>query len=243
MKHLNAIIIDDELNALRLLQLSLQELFPDIRVEKTCSVWAEALQALKQNRYDLIFIDIMMPGKSGIELVRMLPGLSGKIIFVTAHQQYALEAFRCYAFGYLLKPVDEAELHAVVSRAVADLQAAALPARHAATGGMLGIPGSRGIDYIMLEHILYLRSDNKCTKVVLKDKTLVSSYHIGKFHDFLASGEFFQVHRSYIVNLRAVKRYVHNESSLVMTDNTEIPVARSARESLLKQFATLSRLP
>lgn len=244
MNTYTAIIIDDEANAIQLLKLSLQELFPDINIRRTCTNWADALQALKQEHYDFIFMDVLMPGKTGIELARLLPDMTSKLIFVTAHEEYALEAFRCYAFSYLLKPIDDRELHEVVSRAISSRQQPAsseIPVR--SNSELLGIPDSKGIDYIDKKDIVYLQAENKCTKIVLQGRVIYSSYHLGRFREYLEKDLFFQVHRSYIINLVAVKRYVSKHTGIVMNDLTEIPVARSMREELLKQFTTLNKLP
>ncbi len=242
MKLLKAIIIDDEIQSAELLSLTLKDLFPDIRVGKICTWWADALHALKDNDYDLVFIDIMMPGKTGIELMRLLPGIKAKIIFITAYQEYALDAFKCYASGYLLKPVDDAALLEVVSRAIA-VPPTSDTAPAAATTGILGIPGLKGIDYIPVDQILYLQAEKGCTRVVLKDKVIISSYYLGRFRDFLPDDLFFQIHRSCIINLNAVKRYLHNQSSIVMNNDMEIPVARSIREELLQRFVTITKSP
>ncbi|WP_118976909.1 LytR/AlgR family response regulator transcription factor [Taibaiella koreensis] len=245
MNTFTTIIIDDEPNAIGLLKLSLEELFPDITVKHTCTSWSDAFRILQQEHFDFIFMDIQMPGRTGIELARLLPDLYGKLIFITAHEEYALDAFRCHASGYLLKPVDDVALYNVISRAMRDLaQPAALPGSQPVNNSeLLGIPDSKGINYIHKKDIVYLQADNKCTKIVLTDKVMYSSYHLGRFREYLEKERFFQVHRSYIINLSAVKRYVNEHTGIIMTDLTEIPVARSAREALLRQFTTLHKLP
>lgn len=231
----HALIVDDESNAVASLRLSLQALFPQVQVSRTCTDWQEALLVLQRQQFDLIFLDIRMPGKTGLQLARLLPQLKGKIIFVTAHEEYALEAFKCHASGYLLKPLDDTELFALVSR----LLAIAVPA--APADDILGIPGSKGIDYININDIIYLQSEHKCTRIVLPNQVLYSSYHLGRFRDFLPAHRFLSVHRSYMVNLYAVQRYVHDQSGIVMNNKAEIPVARAMREELLQQFTTLNK--
>jgi two-component system LytT family response regulator len=235
MKSYRAIIIDDEIFAAELLSLNLKELFPNIKVERICTEWPEALQLLKDNNYDLVFSDIIMPGKTGIELMRLLPGIRSKIIFVTGHQEYALDAFKCFASGYILKPVDDKELYSLVSKVIESIDQSPVSS---ATGPneLLGIPGSKGIDYIAMDNILYLESEHKCTKVVLNDKTLVSSYHMARFREFLNNETFFQTHRSYIINLKAVKRYLPDHTGIIMQNNVEVPVARAMRKELLGRF-------
>lgn len=235
MKSYRAIIIDDEILAAELLALNLKELFPNIRIERICTEWPQALQLLKDNNYDLVFSDIIMPGKTGIELMRMLPGIRSRIIFVTGHQEYALDAFKCFASGYILKPVDDGELYSLVNKVIEGMEESRASAV-AAPNELLGIPGSKGIDYVAMDDILYLESERKCTNVVLKDRTLVSSYHMARFREFLNKETFFQTHRSYIINLKAVKRYLPDHTGIIMQNNAEVPVARVMRKELLGRF-------
>ena len=234
MKNYRAIIIDDEILAAELLSLNLKELFPNISVERICTKWPEALQLLKDNNYDLVFSDIIMPGKTGIELIRLLPDIRSKIIFVTGHQEYALDAFKCFASGYILKPVDDGELYSLVTKVIESIEQS--QASLAAPNELLGIPGSKGIDYIAIDDILYLESERKCTNVVLKEKILISSYHMARFREFLNKGIFFQTHRSYIINLKAVKRYLLDHTGIIMQNDVEVPVARAMRKELLGRF-------
>lgn len=235
MKSYRALIIDDEIRAAELLSLSLKELFPNIRMEQVCTEWSKALQLLKDNNYDLVFSDIIMPGKTGIELMRLLPGLRSRVIFVTAHEEYALDAFKCFAAGYILKPVDDKELYTLVSKVIDSMEHS--PSSSMETDNeLLGIPGSKGIDYVAIKDILYLESDHKCTRVVLKDRALLSSYHMARFREFLNKDTFFQTHRSFIVNLKAVKRYLPDHASIIMQNDVEIPVARTMRKELLGRF-------
>jgi two-component system, LytTR family, response regulator len=242
MNHYQAVIIDDETDAAELLRISLQALFPRMQVQTVCKGWQEALQVLGQQSFDLVFLDIQMPGKNGIELIRLLPQIEGRIIFVTAYEEFALEAFKCYASGYLLKPVEDTALYTLVSRLLRSDNKAATPGEP--EHDLLGIPGSKGIDYISRSDIIYLQAAQKCTRVVLRQgKILYSSYHLGRFRSLLPEQLFFQAHRSYIINLSAVRRYLHDHSGIIMADNTEIPVARPMREELMLQFPTLTKNP
>lgn len=234
------IIIDDEPHAIALLQLCLNELYQSVQVAGNYTDWKSALQALREEEYDLVFMDVMMPGKTGIELARLLPQLHGKLVFVTAHEEYALDAFRCHAAGYLLKPVDELELGALMDRMLPTL-APRTPADPAQKSKLLGVPGVKGIEYINTGDIIYLQADHKCTKIVLSGQFIYSSYNLGMFREYL-DASFFQVHRSYIIRLSAVKRYLSSVTAIVMENDKEIPVARAAKDELLRQFKTLNRI-
>lgn len=241
-KQYSALIVDDEVNSIKLLEASLGDLFPDIRVTRTCTGWQEALTALRDESFDLLFLDVSMPGKSSMDVLKLMPEIKGQIIFITAHQEFAIEAFRFQAAGYILKPFDDQELSLAVNRAITNIgkERSAASALKADTS-IIGIPSSKGIDYVHLDDILYLQADNKCTKVIMKDKALYSSYHLGLFRDLFRDRDFFQVHRSYVVNIHAVKCYLHRNATIVMTDNSELPLARAVKDEFLSLFTVINR--
>lgn len=245
MKKYSAVIVDDEPHAAGLLALTLAEVCPLVEAPAIFHEWSDALKAIREHDFDLIFMDISMPGKSGIDLLKLLPSIPGEVIFVTAHQQYAVDAFRFEAAGYILKPVSDEELAFAVEKAIKRLELKSRDSRKDAGNALdaiIGIPNGRGIEYINRRDILYLHSVNKCTQIVTTAGALVSAYNLSRFRDLLASQDFFQVHRSYIVNLHAIRRYL-SAGSVVMTNGTDIPVSRSVRDEFLHRIGIISKAP
>jgi two-component system, LytTR family, response regulator len=239
----SCIIIDDEPNAVSLLTSLITDLLSFIEIKASCTVWTDALRQLQQERYDIIFLDVSMPGKNGIDLIRLVPGLDSEIIFTTAYQDYAIEAFRLCASGYVLKPIDEAELLHAVHAAAYRIDHKRKARRNQeqeqlAADEIIGVPGTHGIDYLNTGDILFLEALNKCTRVVTAKGELVSSYNIGKFKELLLAPHFFVVHRSF--NLFAVRRYL-SQGIVVMSDKTEIPIARSLRDEFLHKIRLINR--
>src|SRR4051812_48500644 len=111
----NCIVVDDEKNAASLLSNRIKSLFTEIEVVDIYSTWQTALAVLRSQSFDLVFMDVSMPGKNGMDLLRLIPGLDAEVIFVTAHEEYALKAFEFTPAGYLLKPVDDVELSEVIN--------------------------------------------------------------------------------------------------------------------------------
>ncbi len=237
--NISSIIVDDEQDSIELLTRRLAVLYNNITVVASFTKWDTALAALKSEPCDLLFMDISMPGKNGIELLKLIPGLDSEIIFVTAHDNYALEAFTFSATGYVLKPVDDLELSSAIEKALQRIENKKKAHQNTASAVVLnekiGIPNNMGIDYVEIADIMYLESVNKCTKIVTAKNEFVSSLNIGRFQHLLETHHFFQIHRSYIVNLKYVLRY---ESSLlvIMADKTEIPVSRTVKNDFLKLF-------
>ena len=236
------IIVDDEQDAIELLMDRLGKLYSNITVIATYSYWEHALAGIRRQPCDLLLMDISMPGKNTIELLKLLPGLESEIVFITAHDNYALDAFSFSASGYILKPVDDAELFAAVNKAIDRIQNKKLAKQNTVSAASLinekiGIPNNMGIDYVSIKDILYLESTNKCTRIVTEDTEYTSTAHLGKFKHLIDDHSFFQVHRSYIINLNKILRY-ETSGLLIMTDKTEIPLSRNVKNDFLKIFNT-----
>jgi two-component system LytT family response regulator len=231
------IIIDDEQDAIELLSVKIKMLAGEIEIKGAYLSWEDALSVLKTQTFDIVFLDISMPGKNGINLLKLLPDLDREIIFVTSHVGYMQNAFDFSTSGYLLKPVDDNELLRAISwatrRAAYKQKASQSKMPVTLPGYKIGIPNNKGIDYVNVNDILYLESINKCTKVVTAKGEYVSSNNLGKFKELTDKLPFFQVHRSFIINLHSVIRY-ESDGLVIMSDKREIPVARNIRQDFLQ---------
>jgi len=240
-EHYTCIIVDDEQPAVELLTEQLSCLFRNVEILASCTDWEAALDTLREQPADLLFMDISMPGKTSIDLLRLLPNVTSEIIFITAHEKYAVEAFKFNASGYLLKPVTDTDLSLAVNKAIARVQdkkaarsresVAPLPGK----SDKLGIPNKHGIDYVNMQDIIYLESVNKCTKIVTTTKQYVSLSPLIKFKMMLEGYSFVQVHRSFIININCISRY-ESSGLVTLSNKQEIPVARSFKADFLQHF-------
>jgi two-component system LytT family response regulator len=236
MNNIRCMIVDDEPDAVTLLQLCLKELYPHFRIVGTYSNWKDAFHSLSEHDTDILFTDICMPEKSGMDLLKMLPVIESEIIFTTAYSEYALPAFQFSPAGYLLKPIVDTELVTVVHKAMERIKYKNL-AKHS-HHDKIGIHNNKGIDYIATDSIIYLESFNKCTRVFTTAGEYTSSYYLGMFKTLL-DDTFYQVHRSFIVNLNAIVRY-ESSGVIIMSNKKEIPVARSVKEQFLSLFNVIA---
>lgn len=244
---INCVIIDDEPKSIDLLRERLEILFPDIKIAGTYTEWKKGLEAIRTHPVDILFIDVSMPEKSGVDFLKLFPAIPFQVIFVTAHSEFAMQAIKFSAAGYVLKPVDDYELSFAVNKAIERIRNTGEKstqhntAAHTAVNTVkLGIPNVKGIDYLNAEDILYFESVNKYTKVVTRDSSIISSYNLGEFKKIIDDYHFFQVHRSYIVNLYHIKRY-ETSGVLVMEDNMQIPVSKNIRTDFMNKFNRISR--
>ncbi|HMW27403.1 MAG TPA: LytTR family DNA-binding domain-containing protein, partial [Ferruginibacter sp.] len=198
---------------------------------------------------DIAFIDIQMPGKSGIDLVRELEERHFEIIFVTAHNEYMLQALQYSAADYLLKPVDEDRLVEAVQRAKKRLQderkdelTEALLYNIGKAGQpsemRLCLPTMKGFIILKLEDILYCEAERSYTIFHLEDgKTVTVSRPLAEYETMLIDTPFFRVHKSFLINLHHVKEYQRGEGgTVIMSNKAEIEVSRRKKDLFLARI-------
>ncbi|WP_264844830.1 LytR/AlgR family response regulator transcription factor [Caldinitratiruptor microaerophilus] len=250
---MRVLIVDDEYPARRELRAQLAR-FPDVQVVGEAASAEEAYELIAALNYDVVFLDIEMPGMSGMDLARRISrGPSGpRVVFTTAYPQYALEAFQVGAVGYLLKPFDEERLGELLDRIAGPR--GALPAREAggpAPAGPRREPGARApsdapasrtppripvekAGKTLLVHpseIAFIYAQEEQVYVKLHSERLPCRFTLRQLDARLAPYGFLRVHRRFLVNLEKVREvvpYFKGSIGLVVADaeRTEIPVSR-----------------
>lgn len=239
-ENITCIVVDDEPKMLELLADTMNELYPDIDIAGKYTTWKTALSGIRSIKPDILFMDISMPEKSGFDLLELMPDISAQIIFVTAHTEFALEAFNFDVCGYVLKPINDKELIKSVDRALKRINSGKKVKNTDNKNEKIGIPDDTGIRYVSINNIIYCETFNRYTKVVTIEGEILSSYNIGKYHETLTQDNFFQPHRSFIINIDHIARY--DSSGMVVMDNgTEIPVSKKQKDILLQAFNRIGR--
>ena len=252
---MKAILVDDEKSALTLLRHKLRRCDPDIDILAECESVEAALAALETFYPDVLFLDVEMPGATGFELLRQLgENAPFRVIFTTAHSEYAIEALRGGAFDYLLKPVQEDELARALDRLRPKTAAPPPPTGASATDGIaallkslqtlqekdkkLPIPTAEGVLFLPLADIIRAEAAGSYSTIFLANKQkLVTSKNLTELEEMLASGDFCKVHKSHLVNLRYVVKYIRGEGGiLVLNDGSEVDVSRRKKEELLERL-------
>ena len=225
------VIAEDEELLRTSLLLQLGEAWPGLRIVAECEDGASALEAIAEHRPDVAFLDIRMPGLTGIEVAAALGEVSPhtQVVFVTAYDQYAIDAFEQGAIDYLLKPVARDRLQATVQRLQARVAAgrpdpatldallqhlARRPAEPEAAPPLAWITANSGREtrLIMLDEVAYFRADSKYTVVVTAEGEALLRTPLKELLEALDPRQFRQVHRSTIVNLKAVASVVRDDS-------------------------------
>lgn len=227
-RKLRILVADDDPHARRYLEELLREEGQE-DVESVDSAEA-ALERLRQGPVDALFLDVRMPGLSGLDLLRSLATLPRRprVVLVSGFEDYALEAFEAAAFDYLLKPVDRARLRKTLERL---LQEEPTPTSKVA------VPTEDHVVLVDPSEILYVQAQGENCRVVTRTGTLDARCNVGQLVRRLPPAQFLRVHRSFVVNLdcvREVHPYFSGTLLLKLDDDrgTEIPVSRTAARTL-----------
>ena len=244
---LKAIIIDDEPYCCEILAAMLETDCPEVNVVTISNNGADALKAIHQFSPDIVFLDVEMPKMNGFEMLEQLHSINFHLIFTTSYDQYALKAIRFSAIDYLLKPVDREELKNAVNKVRQRIQTP-LPQQleilmqkirqPSNPVNKIALPTMEGLQMIPIENIVSCESDDNYTNIKLKGKRkLLVTRSLKEMEESLEQHSFIRVHRSYLVNLNEIEKYIKGEGGyLVMSDGTTIDVARNKKEVLLKKL-------
>jgi len=249
MRQAKALIADDEPLLRERLRAHLADVWPELALTDDARNGTEALELFAAHRPDIVFLDIRMPGLNGIDTARAL-ARGAHLVFVTAYEQYAVQAFEQGAVDYLVKPVDRARLADTVARLQRQLHAPAhgqgsmdaLLDQLAARLGQRAVPAvsrlqwlkasvGNSVRLIPVEQVHFLRAEEKYTRVVWDEGEALIRKTIRELADQLDPERFVQTHRSVIVNLACVREVVRgmNETADVhlRSGGEVLPVSRS----------------
>jgi two-component system LytT family response regulator len=174
----------------------------------------------------------------GFDLLDDIPAQT-KVVFITAYENYAIEAIRNGAFDYLLKPINVEELNNCIQRIRNITEIQAQITSDASTQiyqDKIGISSLDGIDYVDVDDIIYLKADGKYTEIITRNGKLVSSKNLKMFSYILNERLFVRVHNSYIVNISLISRFKKDDGMLILKDGTSISVSKSRKDFLLKRL-------
>jgi len=239
---IRAFLIDDEPKSTAILKNKIERFCPEIQVIGNTQDPQKAKQLIEEVQPDLVFMDVAMPGMSGFDVLSQFNKPTFEIIFVTAFDSYAIEAIRHCAIGYLVKPVDKDELITAVANAKFNIEEkTALKKNRQLVENLevktfqdkkLIIPTQEGLEFVAINEILCCEGEDGYTKLYFKNrKPLLSSNSIGHFKEMLKNQEFYLVHKSHLINLNYIDRYLNE--GYVIIENHKIPVSRNRRSDFL----------
>jgi len=247
---MKAIIVDDEAKSRRMLSTLCEDYCSEVEVAGLADSVAQARPLIKEHQPDLVFLDISMPLESGFALLDGYPEeLPFEVIFTTAFDEYALQAFKYSAIDYLLKPIDIDALVAAVDKVKRIKGISTYQDRYQLLKEILAsreinkiaLTTQDGLHFVRYEEIIRLEASSNYTTFYLIDGTsLLITKTLGHYEELLLEKNFFRVHKSHLINLSFVRSFIKGKQGMVeMTDEARIEVAVRKREALLKELAGL----
>ncbi|GAB3931655.1 LytR/AlgR family response regulator transcription factor [Larkinella terrae] len=244
---MKALLIDDEQPNLENLQALLKAYCPQVNICGTALNAGTAKNLLQAHQPDLVFLDIQMPQQNGFDLLRSLPAYNFEVIFVTAYDQYAIQALRFAAVDYLLKPIAIDELQAAVERAHQQRQLKEqnqllqnllhlLKAGPQQEEPRIALATAKETRFVKTSEIIRCESSNNYTTFHLSGgETLLVCKPIFGYDDLLKGYGFIRCHQSHLVNKNFIKSWKKEFGDfLVLTDGSEVPISRAKKEELKK---------
>ncbi len=236
-------IIDDEVDARQALRTLLGSLCPNVEICGEADSVQSGFALLRQARPHGVLLDISMEDGTGFDLLDKFPNPAFQVIFTTAHDEFALRAFRYHAIDYLLKPINPAELAEAVDRIEPGMPEN-LPAQ---IGHLLDSVRSRKLDkitlksqegmvFLSIDQIVHLESDGSYTTFhLLNNERHLIARPMRDFEDLLPPEDFFKLHQSHLVNLAYVKKILREDGgSVLMADGARVPIARRRKDEFLE---------
>ena len=242
---LTSVIIDDEQSCVEDIVYLIEKNKLPVKVDATANSGNEGLAAILKHKPQLVFLDIVMPGMSGFELLELLPKLDFQLIITTSVDTYAIQAIRASALDFLLKPVKATELEDAIRRAgegkeetprreQINLLQDSLKVRNSPQR-KIALTTAESVELVSMDDILFFESDGNYTTVHMTgDRSILISKPIGRFEEIVDPASFFRIHNSFLVNLNHISKFVRSDGGYVVLDNGKtISVARNRKEAFL----------
>lgn len=249
---IRTIIIDDEQHCIdRLSGLLATHCKHEVHIMESCQDVETGVIAIKKLQPDLVFLDVMLHDKTGFDLLRQLPVINFEVIFTTAYEKYAVEAFRFSAIDYLLKPIDQDDLKEAVDKLKNKILKDELSEKfqvlfhnlknNQGLSKRISIPTVNGLIFLEVKDIIRCQAEVNYTNIFLKDKQKITvSKTLKEFEELLTAYNFYRVHNSHLINLTYVKSYHKGKGGYVsLTDNSEIEVSTRRKEQFLKKLSEI----
>ena len=244
---IRTLIVDDEALIRQMIKGMLVSKCPEIVVIAEASDIDEAYNIIKDQKPNLVLLDIKMPGGSGFDLLSKFGKIDFKVIFITAYEEFAIKAFEFAAIDYLLKPLDLDALFKAIEKAKFTLQAELSLQLNTLLNNIsspsneekkLVLKTSNNIHIVNIDSIIHLKSDHNYSAFYINDgRKIVVSKTLREYDDLLEKHNFFRVHKSHLINLKQISRFERaNGGTLIMSNESRIPVATRKKESLLELF-------
>ncbi len=243
---MNSIIVDDDADCITALQGIINSYCPKVNILGTANNITAAVKLINATNPQLVFLDVEIGNEMGFDLFKYFPSPDFEVVFTTAHEKYALKAIKSSCYDFLLKPVNIEELITVVSKLEQEKKSdpkqnvnVLLDNLKAKDHGLkkIAIPSNDGYAFIDVDDIISLEADGKYTKITaVKGLRSLSTKNIGEFEELLDPALFFRTHKSWIVNLNHIRKFLKTECQVLLSNDALADVSSRKKEEFLKLF-------
>lgn len=247
---MKAVIVDDDSSVVNIISKLIKSDFTDISIVATAGDVENGYHCIIENHPDLLFLDINLPNGTGFDLLKRLKKIDFKIIFMTAFEEFALQAIKVSALDYLLKPIDNVELADAIDKAreiikqeEEQLKVKALLENFEEKKILKRIVLSTSdyLHFININDIVRCEADSNYTFFYLVDKKkILVSKTIKEYAGLLKNSGFLRVHQSHLINTAYIDKFVKSDGGyLLMKDKSSVPVSLSNRQNILKTLNSI----
>jgi two-component system LytT family response regulator len=243
------LIIDDENRTRQLIANMIDSFGFDVQTIPEGENVESGIKAIEKHNPDIVFLDIQMPDGTGFDVLRSIENKNFVVIFITAHEEFAIKAIKFSALDYLLKPVDPTELEASLKKAIAALQEESEGSQFEALQKNINphekrrlvLKTQESVHVVDLDDIIRCEADRNYTSFFLtNNKKILVSKTLKEYETLLSGHHFLRVQQSHLININYVERYdKKNGGAVVMKDGSEVPLSSAKREVF---FQTLENL-
>lgn len=248
---IRTVVIEDEEHSRNMLMEMLHEHCPQVNVVADADSVKTGLTAISEQKPELVFLDIELQSETSFEILERLPEINFELVFTTAFDHYALKAIKFCAIDYLLKPIDLNELRVAVAKAEKRMNREYLNRNlevllnniksTSQNTHRIALSTLEGLLFVNVRDIIYCESSGPYTHFIFKlaDK-IITSKHLKEYEDLLSGYDFFRIHKSYLVNLQEIKKYIRGEGGqLIMSNGAALNVSKQRKESFLRIYSGL----
>ena len=246
---IRTVVIEDEEHSRKMLLEMLREHCQQINVVAEADSVKTGLAAIAQQKPQLVFLDIELQSETSFEILERLPEINFELVFTTAFDHYALKAIKFCAIDYLLKPIDLNELRIAVTKADKRLNREYLnknlevllnnlkSGTH--NNHKIALSTLEGLLFVNVSDIIYCESNGPYTKFIFKHaEKIVTSRHLKEYEELLSAYDFFRIHKSFLVNLQEIKKYIRGEGGhLIMSNGAALNVSKQRKEDFLNIYS------
>jgi len=246
---IRTVLIEDEDHSRMMLRGLLREHCRQLTIVGEGDSVKTGLTAIVEHKPQLVFLDIELQSETSFEILERLPEINFELVFTTAFDHYALKAIKFCAIDYLLKPIDLNELLIAVTKAEKRLRHEYLNenlenlVNNLKTGSQnnhrIALPTLEGLLFVNVSDIIYCESSGPYTKFILKQsEKIMTSRHLKEYEDLLNGYNFFRIHKSYLVNLHEIQKYVRGDGGhLIMSNGAALSVSRQRKEEFMNIYS------